>query len=331
MIQRLTPQVFIPGLSALAMKRLESVTIKDEAGIENDMVTLVISDKGYDVEWISEGREIQVFIGYKETGLYDYGLYEVDNVNHNEPTSGPVFNIQARAMKTHTNQIKKPLSRHHDDLTLGQIVQKIASENGFKSVVDPSVSGVYYHHVAQYSESGLNLLTRLALQHDCFVKTEKNIIYFKPKDVSNGTITIDKGRSMLQYGNRPIGVSVNASNIDSRNKYKGVKCSFMNRDEGKTVYVTKGSEPYFEVKARQESKKLAKQKCNDKMKEIDRNAKISINLPGEPGLKASYDVILVNFRPEICAMSPWKSVSVTHTFNQSGFTSSTECEVNPKK
>ncbi len=325
----LTPIVRVPGLSQAANKRLISVSVDDAAGIKSDKTTIKLSDRDYSLEWPPKGQIIQVELGYKETFLMNMGTFEIDSVKCDDTNSGATISFTARALMTHNNEIKKPRTEFYDEPTLGGVIGQIAGRNGYSAEVDGDVAGIGYSHLDQTEESDINFVSRLAEQHDCYAKLQDKKILFKPREKTNGVVTVDRGQKMLQYGSY-VATTLNGSDIDSRPKYKGVKTYWENREtiDGR-VYETVGSEPFFEVKERQITKAHAKMKAANKLKQLGRGTgKCSLSIPGDPKVRAEMDLILVMFRPELCALSPWIITQATHTFDSSGYKTKISAEVN---
>ena len=167
----MTPIAIISGLSAAANDRLISVSVEDHAGIKSDKATIKLDDRDYKLEWPPEGLEITVQLGYKETGVTNMGIYEIDKVTHDDAPAS-TMSISARALMTHNNEIKKPKTGEWHEKTIGEIIDTIATKNGFTSEVDPSVASIYYPHFDQTEESDIHLASRLAEKHDCYAKLQ---------------------------------------------------------------------------------------------------------------------------------------------------------------
>ena len=70
-------------------------------------------------------------------------------------------------------------------------------------------------------------------------------------------------------------------------------------------------------------------KAANKLKQLGRGTgKCSLSIPGDPKVRAEMDLILVMFRPELCALSPWIITQATHTFDSSGYKTKISAEVN---
>ena len=66
--------------------------------------------------------------------------------------------------------IRAPKTRSWRDVTLEDIVKKIAGEHGLKPRVSDSLKSVFYKYLAQTAESDLNLISRLAKDLDAVAK-----------------------------------------------------------------------------------------------------------------------------------------------------------------
>ena len=92
---------------------------------------------------------------------------------------------------------------------LGELVRQIAAEHGYEGVCSPDLAGLQLVHVDQTEESDLNLLYRLAREHDATFKAAGGRLIFtrrgsgrsagtattlpavvlRPGDVTSGRVT----------------------------------------------------------------------------------------------------------------------------------------------
>ncbi|WP_353571119.1 hypothetical protein [Candidatus Albibeggiatoa sp. nov. BB20] len=326
----MTPIAIISGLSAAANDRLLSVSVVDNAGIKSDSAMIKLDDRDYKLEWPPEGLEITVQLGYKETGIVKMGIFEIDKITHDDSPAS-TMSISARALMTHNNEIKKPKTGEWHEKTIGEIIGKIATNNGFTAEVDPDVAGIYYPHFDQTEESDIHFASRLAEKHDCYAKLQDKKLMFKPREKTNGEVTISRDH-YLNTGSGIIATSLTGAKVDNRTKYKGVKTYWEDRDSKKRTYETVGIEPFYEERDILEAQDKAKMRANDKFKQLSRGTGNigSLNIPGNPQVRAEMDLVLKDFRPEICGLSPWIITKATHTFDSGGYKTTIVAEVKAK-
>ncbi len=162
-------------ITALIKDRLISISIVDEAGMKSDTATLVIDDRDYRIELPEAGAELEIWLGFKETELISMGKYTVDDISGSGPVDKMTITAKAADM---LKAIKSPKTRNWDDVTLGDIVSKIAGEHDLDVAVSENLKGHLYKYLAQTSESDLNLLTRLAKELDATAKPSGNTLVF---------------------------------------------------------------------------------------------------------------------------------------------------------
>ncbi|SMG64540.1 Phage late control D, partial [methanotrophic bacterial endosymbiont of Bathymodiolus sp.] len=147
--------------------RLLSLRVTDEAGIKSDTVELNLDDRDGLVIWPVHGAELEISLGYRETGLVRLGLYIVDEVEH----SGPPNTLTIRAKASDMRQsLKAPQTRVWDNVTLADLVSSIASEHGLVPKISDSLASIGYTHLDQTEESDLHLLTRLGRENNAVTK-----------------------------------------------------------------------------------------------------------------------------------------------------------------
>ena len=179
--------------------RLLSFRVTDEAGTKSDAVELVLDDGEAVLVWPSPGAELEVSLGYRETGLTRLGLYVVDEVEH----SGPPNTLMIRAKATNMRaSLKAPKTRAWDNIKLGNLVATMASEHGISPKVSGGLSTVVIPHLDQTAESDLHLLTRLARMYGAVTKP-----------VAGNLIFVFKGEAKSASGRELTEVAVPTSHV----------------------------------------------------------------------------------------------------------------------
>ena len=329
-IESMKPIFKITGLSAAANDRVLSIQVEDNAGIEGDNVTITIDDRDYEMEWIPPGTRIDVFLGYDKTGLIHIGHYEVDECQHKQAQAAEVV-IKANA-QYHSEQsgIKKPRTQPWDEQSLASITGTIAARNGYAPEIDGQVAGFYYDHLDQDNESDIHFLTRLAEKHDAYVKCQDGKLLLKARENTNGAVHIERNTQTqwTQVGWRTIGTSLSAT-INLRQQYKSVRTQWVDKETGELKYEIEGSgEPQFDVRRSYENHGVAKMAAQKKLKRLGRGeGQIdSLDLPGDPNIRAEMELTLSGFRPEICELT-WIITRVSHTFDGGGYKTSLSADL----
>lgn len=208
-------------------KHLVSLSLKDEAGNQTDELNLVFDNlyKRPEYEDI-----IKIYLGYKESGLYYCGAFLVQTTEKNQNS------LRVRATSTNfTIDLKKKHNRSFENITLCDLVKKLADENNLNYKCD--FKDVYFKHLAQTNESDLNLLNRLANMYHATFNIKNNTIIFIKKS-NNETLPVfeikkDKVENYsIKYANKTL--------------YKSVKVIYHNTKENKQkTIIYKSGEPQY--------------------------------------------------------------------------------------
>ena len=71
--------------------------MRDEAGQKSDQLTIDLDDRGNQIEKPRDKARIEVWLGYKETGLVKVGTYEMQSFTRKWGDEGETVTIQASA------------------------------------------------------------------------------------------------------------------------------------------------------------------------------------------------------------------------------------------
>lgn len=319
------PDFEISGLSAAANDRLLSLTVTESTQGKSDTATFTLDDRDYKLDFPQKGKIITAMIGYKETGLYPAGEFMVDQVRHKD-SQAATFEITANSQKHRGQPIKVRKDDFHDEITIGDLVAKIAAKSGYTPKVDPEIAGFFYNHIDQ-NESDSHLLQKLSVFHDCYVKFENNTLIFWKRDNPLGAVTVARGA-----GN-PTGVSLTAS-VHCRNEYEGVAAEWHNRDSGETYKEIAGVESkMMKILPRSYTNKAeAKAAAQAELSRLTRGTGSieSLSIPGDPSIRAGRKLKLTGFRSELCSLD-WMITEVTHSISNSAYQTTLKAEVHGAK
>ena len=113
--------------------RLLSLEITDEAGLRADAIDIKLDDRDGAIALPPKGATLNVSLGYGGSGLTYMGAYEVDEMDLAiVPQTMKITGKSADMGGT----IKQPKTRNWDDITIKDIVTKIAGEHGLTAAVD---------------------------------------------------------------------------------------------------------------------------------------------------------------------------------------------------
>ena len=199
-------------------KHLVSLEFKDEANTQADEITLNFDNL---FKRPAYQDEIELFIGYKETGLYYVGKFLV------QTTTKTQNSLTVKATSTNfTSSIKEKKTTSYENITLCDLVSKIAKKYNLKSKCD--FNNVFLKHLSQANESDLNLLDRLSKMYNATFNIKNNTLIFikKQKNKNLPVFEIDRknvNSYSIKYANKTLYKSVKAIYHDTKeNKQKEV-------------------------------------------------------------------------------------------------------------
>jgi phage protein D len=328
------------NITELVKTRLLSLSVSDSAGTDSDTVEMSLDDRDARLEIPKIGVEMTVWLGYKETGLVKMGSYIIDEVTLSGMPEEMSLRGKAASM-TGDNSVKDQKTRQWNDISIADLVSKIAKEHGLTPKVDSEMSGYFLKDLSQTEESNIHLLTRVGEDYDAVVKvTDGNLIFAK------------KGTSRTVSGEPVPPVTIHKSQCKSgynvtyaeRDSFKSVKAKWHNKATAKVEYVdskgrnrkknpkenmdveTSNKEPQKTLKHTFDTKEQAEAACRAEMEKLNRGgAKLSLQLSiGSPTIAAEGCITLTGFRSGI--NGDWNVTSVTHNWSNSGAATSLNAE-----
>lgn len=154
-------------VTAILRDRLLSLTVSDEDGETADRLEITLDDRDGRVALPEVDAELDVALGFRETGLTALGTFAVEGVSGSTPPQTMRVTAVAVDMK---KSARAPRTRAFEDQTLSEIVATIAGDAGMTPVVGASIRDHRWAYLAQTAESDLHFLTRLAREIDATAK-----------------------------------------------------------------------------------------------------------------------------------------------------------------
>lgn len=292
--------------TAVIRDRLVSLEATDEDGLEADRLELELDDRDGRIAWPEVDAVLELSLGYRETGLTTIGRYAVDGVSGEGPRQTMRIRAKAVDMKS---AARAPRTRAWEDVTLRDIVEKLASEAGLEAVVGESVAGLSWPYVAQTAESNLHFLTRLLRPLDIVAKPAGGalIVQRRGEDRTAAGDAIEPvaiGRGQLASWRWSLG---------ERERYLCVEAEWSDIGAGVTRKIVVGEgEPKRRLRHVYPSEAEARRAARGELDQAGRNAlEISADIAGfEPALFAGGRVRLTGLRPEL--VGDWQVTAVAH-------------------
>lgn len=301
--------------------RLISLTIRDQLGLKDDSLDLVIDDRYPHVTFPKLGSEIRVKIGYKETGLIDKGLFLVDEiVSSGKPDTltitASAANFSGQQSKNNLNHtLKSQRSRSWHGKTIGDIVKAIAKDNGYQSQISSYYAGITINHIDQTEESDINFLTRLADRYGATAKAANGLILF-----------VEKGKGNSASGKQLPSIQLTIEDfiswyapIAQRAVYKAVKAYWHNQQTAKRQAVVAGTgKPQKVISRTYPTEAEATEAAKAALRQSGRNSsKLNGVIIGRAEMAAEASIKVSGIRPEVD--STYTLIEVQHTISSAGY------------
>lgn len=310
-------------ITKLLQENSAQITITDEAGYRSDKVTITLNDTG--IALPDSGAVLAVYAGYKNS-LRLMGRYVVDEVSLSTPPSVMTISACAAPMdksSVSTVPLQTQKSRSFPAGTISDLVQTIAKEHGLNPAVAFSLSQIKLQHIDQIDESDMNVLTRVAKEHDAIAKANGGALLFVERGEGKNT----KGQQMPTVTLTPPEITSCSVTISQRAAYKKVTATYRDTAAAKDVELFAGAgEPVYRLKGMYSDKKAATTAAQKQLKFFSRGkSTCSVTLPFMPDLVAEARLNLQQFRTGIDGA--WSVTRAVHTLNTSGGVTAIEAEV----
>lgn len=330
------------NINALIQGRLISMTLTDNRGFEADQLDIELDDSDGQLALPRRGEILSLHLGWKNETLIHKGTFTVDEIAYSGAPDKLTIHGRSADFRSTLNT-RRELSYHQKKL--GEIVRTIARRNKLIPIVDNTLASITIAHIDQTNESDGAFLTRLAQQEGAIATVKNGNLLF----IRQGQAKTASGKPLPQIIiTREIGDSYQFSLAD-RSAYTGVVANWLN---------TREPQKPSRVKLRRKRDSLAKKKQKEgyylmgeegnvlmlshtyankgnaaraakaAWEKIQRGvATFSIQLAkGRADLYPEMFVKTFGFKPEM-DIADWIITRVTHTLNDSGFTTAIELEV----
>ncbi|STO55661.1 phage late control D family protein [Canicola haemoglobinophilus] len=213
-------------ITTLISHRLISMNISDNRGFEADEIDIQLSDHDGQLVFPRRGAQLEVAIGWQGEQLIPKGKFTVDELQYSgSPDS---LTIRARSADLRGSLSDKK-ERSFDNITFEKLITQIAQENALEPACADFFKEKIIPHLDQTNESDINLLTRLAENHDAIATVKNGKLLFMP--VGLGLSVSGKALPIMEI-TRQLGDSFNFSLTENDN-YTAVRAYWHNMDTGK--------------------------------------------------------------------------------------------------
>ena len=204
------------NITADISKYIISLTYNDKTEGESDEIEIEVED--VDLRWQNswypeKGAKLTVSIENLKCGVF-----EIDEIQ----LSGPPDVVSIRGMATGiVNSLRTKKSDAHENKTLKQIAEKVASKNNL--TIQGTIPNITFGRITQNKETDLAFLKRISQEYGVLFSVRENIITFTSiYDVEkrNVSFSVDKSEiSSYSLKDKADGMIKNAS-VKSKNSKK---------------------------------------------------------------------------------------------------------------
>lgn len=315
-------------VASIFNERLLSLSITDKEGVGSDTVDVDLNDGNPFAAIPKKGDQLEVSLGYKETGLLPFGIYTID-----EPEVRCLpYGMTISGAGTNTrDQFKQSRSRHWDDKTVAEILQQIASENDLTPIISADVSEHRYPWIGQQDESDMHFVERLARKHGALFSVKDGKLIFAKR----GSGQSASGKALTNIILTPAQIVEGTCRVtfSHRKKVRKVKAKTRNRAKARTDGVDADSDAEgtadFTLKenfaTEAEAKSAAKAKAESLKSET---IKTSVTVFGDPTIRAGAPFTYAGVRPEVDGIE-FIIESATHRLSKAGYVTEIEAKLKP--
>lgn len=333
--------------------RFLSISIIDNAGFQNDRMSISIDDRvklgqGYSKIPV-RGDKLTVQMGYQgggpmfqPTDMMPMGTFVVDEIE--VEMSPDTVHIHSHAVDTN-GRFKQARSKSFHRKTLGEIITDCAQYSGLPAGVHQDLKDRKIEHEDQVMQSTAEFLRVLGEKNDAIVKVVKGKILFGPKTKLHeidGIKEIIRPKVELHKNDFLPGTARYTS--QGKAKYAEVWASYQTPDAKGSygAYHIKikdvigaesadssegvvGPTAVYKVPGLFANEREARDACISKMRMLALSeCGFGFSCIGNPKITAESQIKIKGMRPGI--MPTWNAIRVTHTLDSSGFKTSVECE-----
>lgn len=293
--------------SIIERSSLISLRIIDESGTMSDEVEICLEHGNNELR-----GELEVFLGYKETGLLSMGVYTASEITIQSPPQTLRVKCCAANFK---GSLKEKTSREWKEITLGDLVRKIAEKHGYEVKIAQKFEDVFISHIAQTDESDMNFLRRIGDEYEATVKPIRGHVIFISKGEGESATGKVLGTTVLT----PKDVINWKVNFNVRSRYKSVIAKWHSYESGETIEEKVGNEePSYMIYRLYSTAESAINAASAKFRRLKQNeAKLNMTIPGNPELFAEARINLSGFCQEIDG--EWVIERVEHILDNKGY------------
>lgn len=277
---------------------LVSLTVTDREGIRSDTLKMVFNDPPPHFQSPRRGAQVDVDLANLVGGSF-VGSYIIDRVDY----ACLPYTISVNGHSADlTSALKENKTRHFDDMTVRQIVEKIAGDHGLTPRISDAVSGHLYEWIGQQDESDLSFLERLARRHGALFTIKNGALLWLERGAGKNA----DGTSIPAVTVIPTTIvtgtcRMSESDVD---RFKTVKAYWQDRREARRQEVVIEADPEATgehvlrdpYSSREEAEAAARAAVREMLRGL---IETSCTIIGRPALMAGQPVKYAGVRPHV--------------------------------
>lgn len=294
-----------------------SIHITDESGTASDETTIRLK---HGMNALELKEELKVFLGYKESGLSFMGVYTASEITIQSPPQ--ILGVKCRAANF-KGSLKEKTSKEWKEITLGDLVRKIAEKHGYEAKIAEKFEDIFIPHITQTDESDMNFLKRIGDEHEATIKPVGGHIIFISKGGGKSATGKILGTKLLT----PKDVINWKVNFNVRSKYGSVIAKWHSYEKGETIEEKVGNEePSYPIHKLYPSAESAVSAASAKLRRLKQGeAKLNLTILGNPELFAEAKINLLGFCQEI--EGEWVINRAEHILDNRGYRTMIEASI----
>ncbi|MCU5773057.1 phage late control D family protein [Erwiniaceae bacterium BAC15a-03b] len=326
-------------------KRLIGLELTDNRGFEADQLDIELDDADGKLELPRRGVLLTVALGWQGQPLISKGQFTVDNIEH----SGAPDKLTLRARSADfraTLNTRREASWHQT--TVGEVVKAISARHDLKLALSDEMSKQAIDHIDQTNESDGSFLMRLARQYGAIASVKGgNLLFIRQgqgKTASGKALPVititraagDGHRFSLEDRDAYTGVIASWLHTREPVKKETVKVKRKRKKPAKTKepeakqgdYLVGSDENVLVLSRTYANRSNAERAAKMQWERLQRGvASFSIQLAmGRAELYPEMPVKVSGFKKQIDD-AEWTISRLTHSLNDSGYTTAIELEV----
>jgi phage protein D len=198
-------------------------------GPEQDICSITLDDRDWRLASPAVGRKLEIYLGYKEVGLAQQNVFEINTVEY----VGPPRSIKITGTAVgFMGALKVRAIKDFEGKTLGDIIADIARKGGVEPMVEAGLAQTKVPFLNQ-TVSSLHLLQELERRYGAVARFENGKLAIVPRD-SNESIS---GIAMPILLLRPEHLAKWSVRHNQRGAYSSVKASYVDPDTHQPVWI----------------------------------------------------------------------------------------------